>query len=183
VIEWEPCNEIEGCGIVRYNDYQDDRGYFKEVWNRKTFAEAGIPLPWNWAQDNVSFSHAGVLRGFHIQNKNPQGKLITCIYGRIMDVCLDLRRESPTFMKMTRVILDGESSMSFYCPPGTAHAFIALEASLVHYRCTTAYEREHDGGVNSSSPELAMVWPPGSFMRSEKDRALPMLVDYLKAMA
>lgn len=179
-MKWEPFDEIKDCGMLTYDRFEDDRGYFQEIWNKNKMAKEGIPLPWSWAQDNTSFSFAGVLRGFHIQSHQPQGKLVTCLAGRIMDVCLDLRRDSPTFLKMTRVILDADHTRSFWLPPGTAHAFIAFEDSLVHYRCTTPYDRESDGGVNSSSPELALVWPPGHFIRSNKDRELPMLVDYMK---
>ena len=182
-MKWEPFNEIEGCGLVTYERYEDDRGYFQELWNRPRLAEAGVPLPWSWAQDNTSFSHAGVLRGFHIQREQPQGKLVTCLAGRIMDVCLDLRRASPTFLRMTRVILDGAEPQSFYLPPGTAHAFIALTEALIHYRCSTAYDRNSDGGVDAMSPELAMVWPPGSWYRSAKDRGLPKLMDYVQTIA
>lgn len=182
-MKWTEFSEIEGCGLVTLDRYEDDRGYFSEMWNRQEFAKSNVPLPWNWAQDNMSFTYAGVLRGFHMQRENSQGKLVTCIYGKIMDVCLDLRPESKSFLKMTRVILDGDHGQSFWLPPGTAHAFIAFENSLVQYKCTTPYHKESDGGVNAMSPEVAMVWPPGKFFRSEKDRALPMLVDYLKTMA
>lgn len=179
-MKWEPFDEIKDCGMLTYDRFEDDRGYFNETYNRKVMADEGIPLPWSWAQDNASWSYAGVLRGFHIQRNNPQGKLVTCLAGRIMDVCLDLRPSSPTFLKMTRVILDGEHPRSFWLPPGTAHAFIAFEDSLVHYKCSTPYDKESDGGVNASSPELAMVWPPGTWIRSEKDRRLPLLTEYLK---
>lgn len=178
-MKWIPYNEIVDCGIVEYERFADDRGYFQELWNRKTLAENGIPLPWNYAQDNTSFSYEGVMRGFHIQSNNPQGKLVTCLYGKIMDVCLDLRHTSPTFLHMTRVILDGRRAQSFWLPPGTAHAFLALENSLIHYKCTTPYDKESDGGANACSPELQFVWPVGNFFRSEKDRELPMLSEYL----
>lgn len=181
-ISWTPFDEIYGSGVLNFKRHEDDRGYFQEQWSREAFAKEGIPLPWNWAQDNTSFSFAGVQRGFHLQRNNPQGKLVTCLYGKIMDVCLDLRVESPTYLKMTRIMLNGDHAQSFWLPPGTAHAFLAFENSLVHYRCTTPYDAATDGGINSMSPELAMVWPPGAFIRSERDRDLPLLVDYLKAM-
>lgn len=179
MMKWEPFAEVKDCGVLHYDRYQDDRGYFQELYNRKACIDAGAPFPWAWAQDNVSYSHAGVLRGFHVQSNNPQGKLVTCLLGRIMDVCLDVRHSSPTFMKMTRVILSEEQGASFYLPPGTAHAFIALEPSIIHYRCTTPYDKDSDGGINASSPEVSMVWPPGQWTRSEKDLKLPNLMDYL----
>lgn len=182
-MKWEAFDEIKDCGIVHYPRFEDERGWFQELWNKKTLAEAGVPLPWAWAQENTSFSYAGVLRGFHVQQNAPQGKLVTCLAGSILDVCLDLRRDSPSYLRMTRVLLDGAEPRSFWLPPGTAHAFIALSDALIHYKCTTPYDAASDGGVNASSPEVAMVWPPGEWTRSEKDRGLPKLVDYLNSIA
>lgn len=179
-MKWIPFDEVKDCGLVTYDRHEDERGWFQELWNKREQAIAGIPLPWSWAQDNTSFSYAGVLRGFHLQSFQPQGKLVTCIAGRIMDVCLDLRLNSPTFMRMTRVMLDGGEAKSFWLPPGCAHGFIAITDAIVHYRCDTLYDPKFDGGVNATSPELAMVWPPGSWIRSEKDRKLPLLMDYLQ---
>lgn len=181
-MKFVPFDEIEGCGMLTYPRYDDDRGFFQELFNRQIIANEKIPFPWSWAQENVSASYAGVLRGFHIQGNKPQGKLVTCLMGRIMDVCLDLRPNSKSFMKMTRVFLDSTNPQSFYLPEGTAHAFIALTDCLVHYKCTTPYDKHSDGGVNAITPELAMVWPPGEWQRSDKDRALPNLVDYLNSL-
>lgn len=178
-MKWEPFKEIRDCGVLVVDRHEDERGSFEEMWNRKEFARAGIPLPWNWAQDNMSYSLQGVLRGFHIQRNEPQGKLVTCLAGRILDVCVDVRRDSPTFMHMTRVILDHSEGKSFYLPPGTAHAFLALTDALVHYRCTTAYDKESDGGFNAFTPEAGYIWPGGQFVRSEKDLRLPTLQQWL----
>lgn len=183
MMKWEPFEEVKDCGMLHYDRFGDERGFFQELYNRKACIKAGAPFMWSWAQDNVSYSHAGVLRGFHVQKNNPQGKLVTCLLGKIMDVCLDVRPGSPTFMKMTRVILDGEHPSSFYLPPGTAHAFIAMTDAMIHYRCTTEYDKDSDGGINAMSPEVSMVWPPGQWIRSEKDRQLPSLVDYLNTIA
>lgn len=178
-MKWHAFDEIQGCGVLEYPRHCDDRGYFQENLNRKTLASEGIPLPWSWAQDNTSFTYAGVIRGFHLQKNNPQGKLVTCIYGKIMDVCLDLRMDSPTFMKMTRIMLDGDTPQSFYLPAGTAHAFVAFEDSIIHYKCTTPYDAESDSGINACSEELQFVWPPGKYIRSEKDQNLQTLRSYL----
>lgn len=178
-MKWEAFDEIKDCGAITYQRHEDERGWFQELWSAEKNYDAHIPLPTKWAQDNTSFSYAGVLRGFHIQRRKPQGKLVTCLAGRILDVCLDLRRDSPTYLRLTRVILDGSEPRSFWLPPGTAHAFIAITDALIHYRCTTPYDPATDGGVNATSPELALVWPPGEWIRSAKDRALPKLVDYL----
>lgn len=180
-MRWYGYDEIDGCGILEHDPWHDERGMFSELFNRTEIAEKGIPLPWQWAQDNVSFSWKGVQRGFHVQRVNPQGKLVTCLHGKIMDVCLDVRPRSPTFLKITRCVLSHERLQSFYLPPGTAHAFLAMEDSLVHYKCSTAYHKESDTGIDATSPEVAMVWPPGQYFRSPKDRALPKLVDFLNA--
>jgi dTDP-4-dehydrorhamnose 3,5-epimerase len=178
-MRWQPFEEIEGCGLLELDPKFDDRGYFMEMFNKRSFAQDGIPLPWGFAQENLSWSNAGVLRGFHIQRNRPQGKLITCLSGRIMDVCLDLRPTSPTYLKMTRVILDHQKPQSFWCPPGTAHAFLSFQESCVHYLCSTVYDAESDSGVNASSPEVQFVWPPGEYIQSDKDKSLPMLMDFI----
>lgn len=182
-MKWTAFDEVHECGVIEYDVHADQRGWFMETFNRREVACEGIPIPWQWAQDSLSFSLQGVQRGFHLQRRNPQGKLVSCLIGKILDVCLDLRRDSPTFMKITRVILSSDKAMSFYLPPGTAHAFLALEHALVQYKCTSSYDAETDGGVDAMSPELAFVWPEGNFFRSEKDRALPKLVDYLNSIA
>ena len=179
---WHPFNEIEGCGMLEYKRFEDDRGFFSERFNRKEIAKNEIPLPWSFKQQNISFSYAGVLRGFHLQHNNPQGKLVTCITGRIMDVCLDMRPQSKSYMKMTRVMLDGLKPQSFWLPPGCAHAFLAFEDSLVQYECSTEYDKASDAGINACSPELQMLWPPGEFTRSERDRSLPLLSQYLELL-
>lgn len=180
-MKWTPFPEVEGCGMVDFDRFVDERGYFEELYNRKEMASNECPFPWAWAQDNISYSQAGVMRGFHVQSNNPQGKLVTCIAGSIMDVCLDVRPHSPTFMKMTRVILNEQTAKSFYLPPGTAHAFVALTDAIIHYRCTTVYDKESDGGFDAMSPEVAFVWPSVSnWIRSVKDMALPKLMDYVK---
>lgn len=178
-MKWEPFTEIEGCGLLSLDPHFDERGYFMEMFNKRRIVDEKIPLPWGFAQENISFSAPGVQRGFHIQMDNPQGKLVTCLSGKIMDVCLDLRPKSETFLKMTRVMLYGQRPQSFWLPPGTAHAFLAFEESCVHYLCSTVYDAKSDTGINADSPEIKFVWPPGNFIRSEKDRSLPMLMDWI----
>lgn len=182
-MNWLNIPEVSGCGLLMLEPKFDERGYFMETWNRQKYAaDIDILLPFNFAQDNVSFSKKGVLRGFHIQSNNPQGKLVTVLDGKILDVCFDARRTSSTFGKCTRVMLDGENPQSFWLPPGTAHAFLALEDSVVHYKCSTPYDAESDGGFNAYSPDLSMLWPPGRYLQSEKDRKLPPVMDYLKGL-
>lgn len=169
---------VEGCLLVETNLFEDMRGVFVEGWNAATFKEVGLPL--DWPQDNISISHKNVIRGLHIQRKNPQGKLVRCSSGAILDLCLDLRKDSPTFMEWHAQRLEGGTAL--YCPPGTAHGFLALEdRSIVYYKCTTLYDRESDGGVNWMDPELDIHWwrTIDNPIMSDKDKNLPGVREWL----
>lgn len=170
---------VNDCVLIDSPIFRDDRGMFAEAFQIKHFGEIGLPTV--WPQDNISSSQKLVIRGLHIQRKNPQGKLVRCTNGLIWDVCLDLRPLSPTFMKHHAVMLYPGRAM--YLPPGTAHGFLALEPhSSIYYKCTTLYDRDTDGGVNPFDPELNIKWPApeiGAIM-SEKDRALPMAAKWLE---
>lgn len=166
--------KVDGCVVLEATPFEDHRGTFVESWNRDDFLKADLPV--HWAQDNVSTSHAGVVRGLHIQRRNPQGKLVRCLSGAVLDLCLDLRQDSPSFLKWHMQRLEDGTAM--YLPPGTAHGFLALEPnSVVYYKCTTLYDRESDGGVNWRDPELDIHWWASATddrpIMSEKDRKLP----------
>lgn len=168
---------IEGCYVIEPRLFEDQRGFFAEAYNERVFLEHGLPL--FWPQDNLSGSAKGVLRGMHIQRRNPQGKLVRCVQGKIIDVCLDLRRESPTFMNFHSEILEGARSL--YCPPGTAHGFLAIGEgnNVVYYKCTSLYDAETDGGVNALTG-LSGVWGMlDSYTMSEKDQHLPDINEWL----
>lgn len=170
---------LQGCWVVETSLFEDMRGTFVEGWNRDAFKEVGLPL--EWPQDNISISYQSVIRGMHIQRKNPQGKLVRCAEGAIIDVCLDLRPDSPSFLKWYATRLEGGRAL--YCPPGTAHGFLALEArNVVYYKCTTLYDRETDGGIDCMDSELDIQWFKtiiGRPIMSEKDRKLPSLREWL----
>lgn len=168
---------IEGCWTVKNDVFRDDRGTFLETWNSKDFSEVGLPI--KWPQDNVSVSHRTVMRGLHIQRRKPQGKLVRCLRGSILDVCLDLRDDSPTFKRMHIEIL--QKGQGLYLPPGTAHGFLALSnQSVVYYKCTTLYDKNSDGGVNFMSVDQQIMGGlNGTFIMSPKDMGLPMLEDWL----
>lgn len=174
--------EVHGCFEVHYEPFKDQRGSFEVSYHEEEFERLGLPR--YWPQDNCSFSYAGALRGLHIQSHRPQGKLIRCLKGKVWDVCLDLRRSSPTFLKYTFRILKAKQATALYCPPGTAHGFLALEDSVVHYKCTTLYQPSYDGGVNAKDPDMRIAWPnyPGPLIRSEKDKALPGVLEYLERL-
>lgn len=170
--------KIKDCVVVMAPVFHDNRGFFFEAWSLRDFAEVGLTT--NWPQDNQSGSKRGVLRGLHIQRRNPQGKLVRCSRGALYDVCLDLRKDSPSFLQWHTELLTAESGRALYCPPGTAHGFVALEPdSVVYYKCTSLYDAETDGGVNALSTNIR--WPdlPGGVIMSEKDKALPTVEEWL----
>lgn len=169
--------QVDGCILTRIPVYEDMRGVFAEAANEAQFRELGLPT--EWPQDNISSSHKNVLRGLHIQKNNPQGKLVRCVQGKILDVCLDLRKESPTYLKHTALILD-HPSMALYCPPGTAHGFFAIEESMIYYKCTSLYDKTSDGGVWAHDPDLKIDWPSAQTIMSDKDMSLPKIEEFLK---
>lgn len=168
---------VDGCSVIWSEQFRDNRGYFGETFHREDFFKAGLPA--EWPQDNVSNSEEWVLRGLHIQRNNPQGKLVRCVKGCIQDICLDLRPESPTYLKYHMQLIKGGGSM--YCPPGTAHGFLAMvPRTIVYYKCTTLYDKDSDGGINPFDPDLKIPWPCVSPIVSEKDRNLPTLKQWLE---
>lgn len=173
--------QVDGCYLVKTKRFFDNRGYFEEAFHADDFADLG--LPGSFPQDNRSYSYKGVLRGIHSMRREPQGKLVRVTSGRIWDVCVDLRPNSPTFLKHHWTILEEGQNHWFYIPPGCGHAFVALTDASVYYKCTEVYKPEFDGGVNFQDPELRISWPYGVWLVSDKDRQLPMLADYLKSLS
>ena len=115
---------IKGVYIIEPKKYGDNRGYFMETYKKKDFDEAG--LVYNFIQDNQSKSKKGVLRGLHFQKTYPQAKLVRCIEGEVFDVCVDLRKGSPTYGKWEGVVLSAEKGNQFMIPRGFAHGFVVL---------------------------------------------------------
>ena len=160
--------------------YSDPRGRFLESWNEAACQDT--QLPHHWPQDNVSHSHHGVLRGLHIQRRNPQGKLVRCLVGSIYDVAVDLRPDSPTRGRWVGTVLSDRSvETALWVPPGFAHGFQVISRdAVVLYKCSTLYDKDSDGGVCWKDPALAITWPePEKAIVSAKDSALPSLKDYL----
>lgn len=143
--------------------YGDDRGYFYESYNQKTFAEAGIHA--NFVQDNRSYSKYGTIRGLHFQkNEHAQAKLVTVLQGKILDVVVDLRHNSKTYGQHVAVELDADDKQHFFVPRGCAHGFSVLsETALFSYKCDNFYNLESEGGIAFDDPDLNIDW------RVEKD--------------
>jgi len=166
---------IKGLLIIETKVFKDDRGYFIESYNKRDFKEIGLDV--DFVQDNHSFSRKGVLRGLHFQLKHPQGKLVRVISGRVFDVAVDLRSNSPTFGKWYSVELSGENTLQFYIPPGFAHGFISLQDNTHFlYKCTDFYYPNDELGIIWNDLDLNIHWPldqVSEVIISEKDKSLP----------
>lgn len=162
---------LQGVCIIEPRVFGDERGFFMESWNRRSFAALGLDL--EFAQDNHSRSQQGVLRGLHYQVKQPQGKLVRVVSGEVFDVAVDLRKSSPTFGRWTGVLLSAENKRMFWVPPGCAHGFLTLSASADFlYKATDYYAPEHERSLLWNDPDLAIDWPlTGAPTLAAKDAA------------
>lgn len=152
--------------------FQDDRGFFFESYNEELFKKLGLPT--NFVQDNQSFSIKGVVRGLHFQNAPfAQGKLVRVISGRVLDVAVDIRPESPTFGKHEVFELRSDTNNMAYVPEGFAHGFVALEDSVFSYKCTNIYNKGAESGLLWNDPDLGIDWGVENPIVSEKDIILP----------
>jgi dTDP-4-dehydrorhamnose 3,5-epimerase len=172
--------ELKGVFEMTPTVFKDDRGFFFEAFNEKVFKDLGIPH--HFVQDNQSFSNQGVVRGLHFQ-KAPfaQGKLVRVLKGSIVDVVVDLRKGSPTFGHSLLIPIRSDKGNMVYVPVGFAHGFMAIEDSMVMYKCTNSYDKASDGGVRWDDPDLNIDWglKDRKPILSEKDRQLPFLKDIL----
>jgi dTDP-4-dehydrorhamnose 3,5-epimerase len=163
---------IEGLLEIYPRIFKDDRGYFFESYNQVAFEKAGIKTA--FLQDNQSFSIKGVLRGLHFQREPyAQAKLVSVISGRVLDVAVDLRRNSPTYGKHFSVILEAEKRNMLLVPEGFAHGFAALEDSIFSYKCSNVYNKESEGGIIWNDKDLNIDWGISNPLVSEKDLILP----------
>jgi len=165
---------IAGLVIIEPVVHGDDRGYFMELWNASSYA--GAFFPGQFVQSNISRSGAGVLRGLHYQYPQPQGKLVSVLEGRVFDVAVDIRPDSPTFRKWVGVELSGHNHRQFYVPEGFAHGFCVLgEGALMNYLCTEQYHAPCDSVIAWNDPDIAIEWPIKAQSLSDKDRNAPLL--------
>ncbi|MFN8357961.1 MAG: dTDP-4-dehydrorhamnose 3,5-epimerase [Spirosomataceae bacterium] len=153
--------------------FHDERGFFFESYSKKMFTENGISD--DFVQDNHSFSVKGVLRGLHYQNPPfAQGKLVRAVTGKVMDVVVDIRQQSPTFGQHAKFILDAAVGNMLYVPAGFAHGFVALEDAVFAYKCTAFYDKPSEGGIIWNDPQLAIDWRVENPIVSAKDQQLPL---------
>lgn len=168
--------ELPECVVIEPAVHGDARGFFYESFHTQKFAEAGLDL--RFAQTNVSRSARGVLRGLHYQWPNPQGKLVSVLEGEVYDVAVDIRAGSPRFGQWAALILSAENKRHFWIPEGFAHGFAVLsEHATFIYQCTALYDREADASVRWNDADIAVDWPVGDPLLSEKDMKAPFLAD------
>jgi dTDP-4-dehydrorhamnose 3,5-epimerase len=165
---------IKDLYVIEPNVFGDSRGYFLESFNLEKF-EAAIGRV-NFVQDNESCSQKGVLRGLHFQRPPfEQAKLVRVIKGRVLDVAVDLRKDSPTYGEHVAIELSGENKKHFFVPRGFAHGFIVLEDDTIFsYKVDNKYAPDHEGGIMWNDPNLKINWELGATepLLSEKDKTL-----------
>ncbi len=158
--------DIPGLLVIEPDTFHDHRGRFLELWNASRYPD----FP-EFVQDNVSISHAGVLRGLHFQHPEGQGKLITALRGEVFDVAVDLRRGGPTFGRWWGTRLSADDHRQLWIPEGFAHGFVALkDDSVLHYKCTARYFPAHERTLRWDDPDIGIEWPVSDPELSEKDR-------------
>ena len=149
---------IDGVYVIERKKYGDNRGYFSEIYKKEDFCKAG--LNYNFVQNNESVSTRGVCRGLHFQKIHSQAKLVRCTYGKVFDVCVDLRKDSPTFGKWESVILSSETGNLFMIPRGFAHGFMVLsDYAVFSYMCDDYYYPEEEDGIIWNDEVLGINWP------------------------
>ncbi|MDI3469979.1 MAG: dTDP-4-dehydrorhamnose 3,5-epimerase [Pseudolabrys sp.] len=167
---------IPGVMIVEPKIFGDTRGFFFELFRADRYSERGISEP--FIQDNISRSSAGVLRGLHLQNPRSQGKLVTVLRGRVLDVAVDVRTGSPTFGKHVAVELNDDNRRQFWIPRGFAHGFLVLsETADFFYKCDEAYSPADEITIRWNDPTIGIPWGIEKPSLSTRDANAPFLAD------
>lgn len=164
---------LKDCLLIHDTVFEDNRGSFFESFNRKRFLDlTGIDA--NFVQDNQSYSTKGVLRGLHFQTgEQAQAKLVRVLQGRVLDVAVDLRKDSPSFGQHLAIELSDNSKTQLYVPRGFAHGFVVLsETAVFFYKCDNYYSKEAESGILYNDPFLNIDWqlPESELLVNEKDQ-------------
>jgi dTDP-4-dehydrorhamnose 3,5-epimerase len=170
--------KLKGCFFIEPKVINDERGYFMESFNEKTF-QKGVGQEVYFVQDNQSFSSKGVLRGLHYQtSEHAQAKLVRVLQGEVLDVAVDVRHNSDTYGQYVSVILSAENQKQFFIPRGFAHGFLVLSATATFfYKCDNFYNKESEGGIifNDETINIDWLFNTENLIISEKDKFLPKL--------
>jgi dTDP-4-dehydrorhamnose 3,5-epimerase len=161
--------ELKGLFVLKPKVFEDERGYFFESYNQNLFKQAGLDL--EFVQDNQSLSQKGVLRGLHFQNPpHAQGKLVRVITGAVMDVVVDIRKDSKTYGKWYGLELTEKNKWMMYVPPGFAHGFLTLEDNTVFsYKCTDFYNKSAEDCLLWNDKDININWNFDKPLLSAKD--------------
>jgi len=161
---------LAGLKLIRPHVFRDSRGFFVETYSEPRYREAGIDV--HFVQDNHSRSAKGTLRGLHYQSSPGQAKLIRVIHGRIFDVAVDIRPESPTFGKWAGEYLDAEEHLQLFIPAGFAHGFcVVSEAAEVTYKVSSVYDAKTEVGMRWNDPDIGVEWPIQEPLLSARDQS------------
>ena len=178
---------IKDLIVIEPTVFGDNRGFFMESYSKKDFSEIGMDV--EFVQDNHSKSKKGVLRGLHFQTQHVQGKLVRVTAGSVLDVAVDLRKDSPTFGKHYLVELTADNKKMFYIPPGFAHGFLTLEDNTeFQYKCTDYYAPEFDSGVLWNDSDIGIDWnfekyglSAEAILLSDKDKKQQTLQEFVQS--
>ena len=170
---------IEGLLVINPKIFGDDRGYFFESWSEESFAKNGLDL--DFVQDNQSLSGKGVLRGLHFQNPPyAQGKLVRVIKGSVLDIAVDIRKDSPTYGQHFSIELTEKNKTIVWIPPGFAHGFLTLKDNTIFtYKCTGVYNKESEGALLWNDKDLNINWKVNDPLVSEKDLVAGNFKDFV----
>ena len=163
--------EIEGLRLFEPRIFHEDRGFFFESYNEEKYS-ALIGAEVHFVQDNISTSKKGVLRGLHFQTPPfAQGKLVSVIKGKVLDVAVDIRKGSPTYGKYQVIELSAENKLQFWIPAGFAHGFVSLEEDTIFsYKCSNYYSPAHERTLLWNDIDLGIEWGINDPIVSEKDK-------------
>lgn len=168
---------IPDLKIFQPDVFKDQRGYFFESYNQREFKKAGIDNI--FVQDNQSYSEYGILRGLHFQTgQHIQAKLVRVLMGEVLDVAVDLRKNSPAFGQHFSIVLSGENHKQLFIPKGFAHGFVVLsETALFSYKCDAFYNKQSESGINYLDPSLNIDWliPTKDIKINCRDKSLPCI--------
>lgn len=178
-----PVPRVDGALLFVPAPHVDERGFFCRTFDRDVMRRAGID-PDGFAQDSLSRSARGVVRGLHVRSGDGEAKLVRCSYGAVFDVIVDLRPASPTYRNWESFELRDGEQVSLYVPAGCAHGFQALtEPADVSYRIDRPHDPAEDVSIAYDDPELAIPWPLPVTIRSARDQLAPSLADAIKQLA
>lgn len=171
---------IDGLIIIENKKFYDDRGYFFENFNQEKFNQiSGANI--EFLQDNISHSKKGVLRGLHLQAPPfDQGKLVSVIQGSVLDVAVDIRKNSPTYGQYQMVELSEKNGLQFWIPSGFAHGFVTLEDNTIFsYKCTNSYHPQAEMSIRWNDPTLSIDWKVAHPIVSDKDKISPLFDEFI----